>query len=117
MDGSEPALKISETKILVTLVIFIIFFRIIGIYFQNRYVSVGLNISKNVTLVVLGDIGRSPRMQYHALSFAQNGWTVDFVGYDGKLSSRLNVINLRNVQLNNLFSIFIRCNTFKFHHR
>ena len=86
MDDSEPILKISETKVLVILVMFIMFFRVIGIYFQNRSVSIGLNVSKNVTIVVLGDIGRSPRMQYHALSFAQNGWTVDFVGYDGKRS-------------------------------
>ena len=38
---------------------------------------------KRVTLVVLGDIGRSPRMQYHALSFAKEGYDVDFVGYGG----------------------------------
>ena len=39
---------------------------------------------KRVTLVVLGDIGRSPRMQYHALSFAREGFDVDFVGYGGE---------------------------------
>ncbi|ORX88087.1 chitobiosyldiphosphodolichol beta-mannosyltransferase-like protein [Anaeromyces robustus] len=37
----------------------------------------------NVLLLVLGDIGRSPRMQYHALSFAENNYNVDFVGYKG----------------------------------
>ncbi|KAK9762138.1 mannosyltransferase [Basidiobolus ranarum] len=40
---------------------------------------------KRVTLLVLGDIGRSPRMQYHALSFAEHGYFVDFVGYEGSL--------------------------------
>ncbi|PVZ98643.1 hypothetical protein BB558_005351 [Smittium angustum] len=35
---------------------------------------------KNVVLVVLGDIGRSARMQYHALSLASNGYHVDIVG-------------------------------------
>jgi len=39
----------------------------------------------NVLLLVLGDIGRSPRMQYHALSLAENNYHVDFVGYKGKL--------------------------------
>lgn len=37
--------------------------------------------SKNVCVVVLGDIGRSPRMQYHSLSLAEHGHKVDIVGY------------------------------------
>ncbi|XP_069702076.1 chitobiosyldiphosphodolichol beta-mannosyltransferase isoform X1 [Periplaneta americana] len=39
--------------------------------------------SKCVCVVVLGDIGRSPRMQYHSLSFAKEGYDVDVVGYSG----------------------------------
>ncbi|XP_050312422.1 chitobiosyldiphosphodolichol beta-mannosyltransferase [Anthonomus grandis grandis] len=35
----------------------------------------------NVCIVVLGDIGRSPRMQYHALSLGEKGHKVDIVGY------------------------------------
>ncbi|RMD40397.1 hypothetical protein DV735_g4711, partial [Chaetothyriales sp. CBS 134920] len=35
----------------------------------------------SVTILVLGDIGRSPRMQYHALSIAQHGGHVQLVGY------------------------------------
>ncbi|KAH0951382.1 hypothetical protein HN011_007141 [Eciton burchellii] len=38
---------------------------------------------KNVCVLVLGDIGRSPRMQYHAISFAKEGFTVDIIGYPG----------------------------------
>ncbi|KAK6169162.1 hypothetical protein SNE40_020263 [Patella caerulea] len=38
---------------------------------------------KSVCIVVLGDIGRSPRMQYHAVSFAEEGYNVDIVGYGG----------------------------------
>ncbi|KAJ0413644.1 glycosyl transferases group 1-domain-containing protein [Aspergillus carlsbadensis] len=34
-----------------------------------------------VQVLVLGDIGRSPRMQYHALSIAQGGGEVDLIGY------------------------------------
>lgn len=37
----------------------------------------------NVTVMVLGDIGRSPRMQYHALSLAKKGCHVSLVGYPG----------------------------------
>lgn len=36
-----------------------------------------------VVVLVLGDIGRSPRMQYHALSIARKGGLVDLVGYNG----------------------------------
>jgi beta-1,4-mannosyltransferase len=38
-----------------------------------------------VQIVVLGDIGRSPRMQYHALSIAKHGGHVDLIGYHGEL--------------------------------
>lgn len=36
---------------------------------------------KSVKVVVLGDIGRSPRMQYHALSLVNIGFKVDIVSY------------------------------------
>lgn len=38
---------------------------------------------KSVCVVVVGDVGRSPRMQYHALSLAKEGFDVDVVGYSG----------------------------------
>lgn len=38
-------------------------------------------VKSTVEVVVLGDIGRSPRMQYHALSVANNGGRVDLIGY------------------------------------
>jgi len=37
----------------------------------------------NATVVVLGDLGRSPRMQYHALALAAEGARVRLVGYAG----------------------------------
>lgn len=37
-----------------------------------------------VAVLVLGDLGRSPRMQYHALSLAQRGRRVSFIGYPGE---------------------------------
>ena len=40
--------------------------------------------TKRVCILVLGDIGRSPRMQYHALSCAKNGFEVDLIGFGGK---------------------------------
>ncbi len=38
---------------------------------------------ERVQIVVLGDIGRSPRMQYHAISLAKQGAPVDLIGYQG----------------------------------
>ena len=54
-----------------------------GYTFFNRHKdSQGtLKITASVQVVVLGDIGRSPRMQYHALSIANHGGRVDLVGY------------------------------------
>ena len=37
----------------------------------------------HVVVVVLGDLGRSPRMQYHTLSLLKAGHIVSFVGYEG----------------------------------
>ena len=36
-----------------------------------------------VQVMVLGDAGRSPRMQYHCLSLIQQKFTVDFLAYGG----------------------------------
>ncbi|XP_011185529.1 chitobiosyldiphosphodolichol beta-mannosyltransferase [Zeugodacus cucurbitae] len=36
---------------------------------------------RNACIVVLGDIGRSPRMQYHAVSLLEENYNVDFIGY------------------------------------
>ena len=36
-----------------------------------------------VQVLVLGDAGRSPRMQYHCLSLLNEGYAVDLVGYGG----------------------------------
>ncbi|RZF40575.1 hypothetical protein LSTR_LSTR013289 [Laodelphax striatellus] len=35
-----------------------------------------------VSVVLLGDIGRSPRMQYHVVSLTSEGYNVDFIGFD-----------------------------------
>lgn len=40
--------------------------------------------NRHVCVLVLGDIGRSPRMQYHAISLGKHGYNVSFVGFLGK---------------------------------
>lgn len=42
------------------------------------------NKAKRVAVLVLGDIGRSPRMQNHAVSLAKAGFQVDLIGFRGK---------------------------------
>ncbi len=39
---------------------------------------------RRVCVLVLGDVGRSPRMQYHALSLSRHGFNVTFVGFLGE---------------------------------
>ena len=39
--------------------------------------------SRSVAILVLGDIGRSPRMMYHAQSFADTGFVTYLIGYGG----------------------------------
>lgn len=39
---------------------------------------------RRAAVVVLGDLGRSPRMQYHALALANEGFSVDLIGYGGR---------------------------------
>jgi beta-1,4-mannosyltransferase len=54
---------------------------------KNEHVATPLRWKqgRTVQIVVLGDIGRSPRMQYHALSIAKHGGRVFLIGYRGMI--------------------------------
>lgn len=54
-----------------------------------------------VTIVVLGDVGRSPRMQYHALSLAQHGFHVNMVGYSDSVPNK-KILDSDRIILHNL---------------
>lgn len=41
------------------------------------------SLGRSAAVVVLGDVGRSPRMCLHAQSLAEDGWRVALVGYKG----------------------------------
>lgn len=56
---------------------------ITGIVWRVRRVR-GKHSLRSVAILVLGDIGRSPRMMYHAQSFAENGFLTDLIGYGGE---------------------------------
>ena len=49
---------------------------------------------RSVAIVVLGDVGRSPRMMYHAESFASNGFTTYIIGNKGAFSQHLSAENI-----------------------
>ena len=42
---------------------------------------------RSVAILVLGDVGRSPRMMYHAESFAKLGFDTYLIGYRGEWRS------------------------------
>ncbi|KAK3294527.1 glycosyl transferases group 1-domain-containing protein [Chaetomium fimeti] len=52
----------------------------------------------SVHVLVLGDIGRSPRMTYHALSIAKHGGKVNLIGYL-ETSPHPDVVNNSNITL------------------
>lgn len=52
---------------------------------ESRFTSARAKTELRVQIAVLGDIGRSPRIQYHALSIAKHGGMVDVVGYTGRV--------------------------------
>ncbi|SMR56050.1 unnamed protein product [Zymoseptoria tritici ST99CH_3D1] len=52
-------------------------------YLKHRDSNGHYRVDTSIQIVVLGDIGRSPRMQYHALSLASHGASVDMIGYAG----------------------------------
>lgn len=57
---------------------------------------------KCVCIVVLGDIGRSPRMQYHALSLATHGYRVHIVGYGGSTPHK-KLLDNDNIEISHIW--------------
>ena len=50
----------------------------------TRYVPAEKPEDEHIQILVVGDIGRSPRMQYHGISVASHGRKVDLIGYKGE---------------------------------
>lgn len=53
----------------------------------TRYAPAGKPEDERIQILVVGDIGRSPRMQYHGISVASHGRKVDLIGYKGECPS------------------------------
>ncbi|XP_045214985.2 chitobiosyldiphosphodolichol beta-mannosyltransferase-like [Mercenaria mercenaria] len=71
---------------------------VFALYVLLNYFVAG---KRSVCIVVLGDIGRSPRMQYHAMSFLKCGFDVDIVGYGGS-EIQADLKNNKNVDVHQL---------------
>ncbi|KAK7206911.1 Chitobiosyldiphosphodolichol beta-mannosyltransferase [Myxozyma melibiosi] len=69
-----------DFKIIVAVCLVIYFMIPVVLYFMIPK-DPEINPRKRAIVLVLGDIGRSPRMQYHALSLIETGFVVDFCGY------------------------------------
>ncbi|CRJ91682.1 hypothetical protein BN1708_009363, partial [Verticillium longisporum] len=76
---------------LITSTALVTIFMTLGIFFYSphlvgfiptRYVPSADARDDHIQVLVLGDVGRSPRMQYHAISVIKNGGRVDLVGYN-----------------------------------
>ena len=60
-----------------------------GLFWRNaraRVEKLPKRRKRSVAVLVLGDVGRSPRMMYHAESFAKSGFETFVVGYEGIVS-------------------------------
>lgn len=87
-------------------VIFLRYFYLFAVWFvrkardavPTRYVSAASPEDEHIQILVVGDIGRSPRMQYHGISVAKHGKHVDLVGYKGGLSSTATLYHEANVE-------------------
>ncbi len=58
--------------------------------------------NKTVGVIVLGDVGRSPRMQYHSYSLSREGFRVKLLGYNenkvsGDLVDGVEIVNIKRV--------------------
>jgi hypothetical protein len=65
---------------------FMVIFRFIG-YLATKAPKVSALGRSGLCIVVLGDVGHSPRMLLHARSALNAGYKVDIVGYKGKTRS------------------------------
>jgi beta-1,4-mannosyltransferase len=81
--------------VLPPLVLLSTFFTTLLLLLPPRYTSNG---RRHIVVLVLGDIGRSPRMQYHALSIARNNSHVSLIGYN-ETTPRPELLENKNITI------------------
>lgn len=83
------AAVITAAAAAITLLFFIGIFAFLAVFLPTRHSPAASAKDDRYQVLVLGDLGRSPRMQYHALSIVKSGAKVDLVGYKGTCASQL----------------------------
>lgn len=63
------------------LVAFYMILPVLAYFIIPHFVSTRSKGSKTVCIIVMGDLGHSPRMCYHAVSFSKHGYSVFLCGY------------------------------------
>lgn len=66
-----------------------------------------------MAVVVIGDIGRSPRMQYHAYSLRKEGFNVKLLGYNESSYCNKLLDGIPLIHINSPPSSFVRRYTLK----
>ena len=79
------AAVVTAVALAVTLLLALGAFTFLSVALPTRYKPGASPKEDRYQVLVLGDLGRSPRMQYHALSVVKCGAKVDLVGYKGSL--------------------------------
>lgn len=74
-------------------------------YIVLPYIYGNVSAKKRIIIFVLGDLGHSPRMCYHARSFAEKGYTVDLCGFleekppvDLIENENVNIMEIKTIQ-------------------
>lgn len=102
MNGDDMDQSLRPTRLMLYVVGALVILRVISLIIVKRfYTSAPIITTQTISIVVLGDIGRSPRIQYHALSFAEAGFLVDLIGYAGIICDGVHIRTTLTYQVRN----------------
>ncbi|SCU97135.1 LAFA_0G09956g1_1 [Lachancea sp. 'fantastica'] len=77
----------------------VVFYVVVPFFFYGNRAT-----KKRIIICVLGDIGHSPRMCYHAQSFSNLGWQVEFCGYVSEEKAPAEIESDPNITIHGLAS-------------
>lgn len=77
-----PFLLLGIIPSLLSSIALLFLFLYVALY-RAPFITRRTSLGRSAVVVVLGDVGRSPRMCYHIESLADEGWKVSVVGYGG----------------------------------
>ncbi|KAL7423455.1 mannosyltransferase [Cryptotrichosporon argae] len=87
LDNDEPLTTLMLDRLagspvlLISALAALVFPPIVALFLCTRHVAARPFRHRSATVLVLGDLGRSPRMMYHSESLAKAGWETFAIGY------------------------------------